>query len=361
MKIGLLAYSTDTGLGNQTLEFYNHMNPAKVLIADLSRLNHMETHHERYGSEARIDPCISPGYLSKESCEWLVDGMDIVFVCETPLNYYIYEYAREKGVKVVQQLNYEFLDYFRNAKLPPPSVFAMPSAWGYSQVKNLGLADVVDLPVPINRKRIPFREISELKTFVHIIGRPAVHDRNGTLSFLKAAEALGSQFNYRIYLQPPTDTRAREYFNNVRQEINRVMRYVKIDVITDVEKYEDLYATGDVLVLPRRYGGLCLPMQEALSAGMPVIMTDIVPNRTRLLPEWLVSARKITNFRAHTDVDVYDANVPELISTMMKFTDKDYMRRSNLMANNIASDLSWDEMTPEYMDILTKIIEEKKG
>jgi glycosyltransferase involved in cell wall biosynthesis len=34
---------------------------------------------------------------------------------------------------------------------------------------------------------------------------------------------------------------------------------------------------ADVLVLPRRYAGLCLPALEAMADGCPVIMTDAPP------------------------------------------------------------------------------------
>ena len=39
-----------------------------------------------------------------------------------------------------------------------------------------------------------------------------------------------------------------------------------------------LYAGFDPLILPRRYGGLCLPMNEALRSGLPVIMFNVSPS-----------------------------------------------------------------------------------
>ena len=80
MRIGLLAYSTDTGLGNQTYEFYKHMKPAKTLLVDLSSLNGMETHHDRFP-----DAQIVQGIPDCNAMQWLVEGVDLIFVCETPL------------------------------------------------------------------------------------------------------------------------------------------------------------------------------------------------------------------------------------------------------------------------------------
>jgi glycosyltransferase involved in cell wall biosynthesis len=51
----------------------------------------------------------------------------------------------------------------------------------------------------------------------------------------------------------------------------------------NVKNREDLYNGFDAMVLPRRYAGLCLPMNEALISGMPVFMTDVSPNN-QILP-----------------------------------------------------------------------------
>jgi glycosyltransferase involved in cell wall biosynthesis len=347
MKIGLLAYSTNTGLGYQTYDFFKNMEPAKVLVADLSRYNKVQTHHERYLPEGKdhqltIDYCNSPQYLSKESCEWLVDGMDVVFVCETPLNYYIYEYAKKKGVKVVQQYNYEFLDYFRKKGLPTPDVLASPSYWGLSHVESLDLADTRYWPVPIDTDKIPFREFSEAKTLVHIVGRPAAHDRNGTLQFLQAAMKMGDEFNYKIYLQPPSDDRAKYHFREVKDMINLATRQLKggLEVIEDIQDNTEMFASGEIMVLPRKYGGLCLPMWEALSAGMPVVMTNTSPNETNLPNEWLCDCTPSGSFMAHTNITLFKASVDSLINTI-RFVARN-IEAENKQARGIANAMSWE-------------------
>lgn len=352
-KIGLIAYSSDTGLGNQTLEFFNNIQTEKVLLVDLQRFNNMATHHSRYPG-ARI----CNGIPQEADIDWLLDGIDVVFECETPLNYYLHTKAKELGVKVVQQYNYEFLDYFKKPHLNGPSVLAAPSIWNTEIVEGLNKAPVKELPVPTNRSRIPFREIKECKTLVHIIGRPAYEDRNGTLSFLEIVQRFGNRFRYVIYYQPPTDLRAIEYFRPVKEALNRIRRTIPLEIHSNVENYADLYARGDILILPRRYGGLCLPMQEALSAGMPVIMTDISPNYARLPKEWLVKADKIKDFEYHAKVDVYDANIPDLIRVIEQFTDPEFMQRANSDADSIAQAYSWEIQKNNYLNFFDEVCEE---
>jgi len=71
--------------------------------------------------------------------------------------------------------------------------------------------------------------------------------------------------------------------------------------------------------MPRRYGGACLPMNEALAAGLPVIMTDVDPNNKILPKEWLVSASKKTEFMARIMITVYESNIQELADRLTEW------------------------------------------
>ena len=58
-----------------------------------------------------------------------------------------------------------------------------------------------------------------------------------------------------------------------------------------------MYSGFDAMVLPRRYAGLCLPMNEALMSALPVFMTNISPNNAILPPKWLAESKQIDTFR----------------------------------------------------------------
>lgn len=357
MRIGLLAYSTDTGLGNQTWEFFKHLHPAKTLVADLSRFNKMPTHHERFPG-ARIDTCGSRFYLSDESCEWLTDDIDILFVAETPLNYNLFQIAKRKGVPTVQQYNYEFLDYFRHPEWPRPTILAAPSTWHADKVDELG--EVIYFPVPVNTDLIKPVPRREFKTFIHIIGRPTANDRNGTIQFLKAAMLLGNHYNYIVYLQPPEDERAVQHFAPVKQMIEEAGRVINLQVITNVDDYSEMYFQGDCLVLPRKYGGLCLPAQEALAAHIPVIMSDISPNNMALPKQWLVPATKEGTFFAHTDIDFYAVSPGELSNKMYEIAKRSTYGVDTQQAKLFAEKISWEKLKPYYLDNFQRIISENK-
>lgn len=347
--LGTIVYSSRTGLGYQSKAFYDHMKPDRTLLVDLSQHNLMPINRDWY-PDARYTT-----WPNQEDIEWLLE-CDVVYYAETPLNFDLHALAASKGVKVVQAYNYEFLDYFRQPDYPKPTLLAAPTKWNIDRVKQLDVP-VEHWPIPTDRTRFPFRLIDECKTFLHVIGRPAVHDRNGTLAFLDAVEHYGDRFEYRIFLQTPKDHRAQQFFQPVLNRLNQLEHL--IEIVYDHNDPTYMYRSGDVLVLPRRYGGLCLPANEALSSGLPVIMTDISPNNDLLPTEWLCDAHYDFKFHenqdtryAHVNVDVYKPDTQSLIDIMGRFTDKSYMRLSNLIADHIAKQYSWETLLEFYQQKL---------
>lgn len=344
MKIGLLAFTTKTGLGIQTQNFYRHMQPHKTLVVDLSKFNNMPTNHAMMP-----DAMVVKGIPDCAAMDWLSDDVDIIFVCETPLNYCLFEKAKAKGVPTVLQYNYEFLDYLNQPKLAPPTVLAAPTIWHKKDVERLGIAPVLDLPVPSEVSDIVSREINECRTIIHVAGRQAIHDRNGTKIFLQAALKCGNKFKYKIYVQ------------SVDAETDRMMldvqKQVDLEIVYDIENYVDMYKDGDVLVIPRRYGGLCLPMQEALAAGIPVIMPDVEPNYQRLPKDWLVKADRTRSFMTRTQIDIFEADPNHVAFKMCQFADNEFMRWSNKEALDIGKGLKWETLKAYYQTVFEQILQ----
>lgn len=348
-SLGVIVFATATGLGYQMKDFCAHMNPDRILLVDLSQHNQMPVDLDWYPN-ARYTT-----WPNEDDCRWLCET-DVVFYAETPLNFRLHEIAAETGTVVLQQPNWEFLDYVRQPDLPKPTKLIPPTPWMVDRM-NFGIP-VEPLRVPVNRNRFPFRQIEQCKTFLHIIGRPGVHDRNGTLAFLDAAQKMGDRYEYRVFYQQPKDTRAKEFFQPVYDRLRSLDGLV--ETIVDHHDPTYMYRSGDVLVLPRRYGGLCLPAQEALSSGLPVIMTDISPNGTLLPEEWLCDATLKHKFHehqdtryAHVNVDVYEPDQKTLINTMERFTDHTYMQSANMVADHIAETISWTTLKPEYDRLCT--------
>jgi glycosyltransferase involved in cell wall biosynthesis len=343
-RLGLLAYATDTGVGHLTRAVQRHLRPVRTMVVVDARTSR-PAHPEWYPGEIVVH-----GRPDDGSVDRFLDGLDAVFVCESPLNYRLFSRARERGVRTVLQFMYEFLDYLAPqagaAELPLPDVLAAPSPWLVDELPDHLSDRVVHLPVPIDLDELPQREIVRARHFFHVAGRPARRDRNGTLDFIAAARLAALQrddLTFTVSCQRPTPA------------IEAALRDGPVRLAGHLPDRRDLYREGDVLVLPRRYGGLCLPAQEAVGCGIPVLMTDVEPNRSWLPASWLVQARwqRERVFVWSVEVEACRVHVEALADRMLEIAgDDERARTMHAEARAIARSASWDVLRPRYEAVL---------
>lgn len=341
MRLGLIARADNSGLGVQSHEFYRHMQPAKTLVIDVGHLYdggkhaNKQTFRDRY-PDAEFFPGWTP---DPRTLQGFLDGLDVVFSAETFYSTDLPAMASQAGVRTVLQPNWEFID-----KRYRPDLYAAPTLWHFDKIPG----NKNHLPVPIATDRfVPtdFPTAGPLR-FLHVIGRPAVHDRNGTQDLLDSLRYVRAEVTVSIRCQ---DTAyAGELLGRHSLPPN-----VTLDVSGgDTQDYWDNYAGHDVLLMPRRFGGLCLPAQEAVGAGMPVIMPNISPNEW-LPAEWLVEAGWCDSFRAMQRVDIYSANHHALAAKIDQFaTDAVFLKQARTDALRLRDEMSWAALKPKYLEVL---------
>ncbi len=347
IRIGLIARADQSGLGIQSAEFYRHMPVDQVLLIDVGHLHNDTTHtNKRTDYSLYRNPMVCRGWLPNNGqLQRFTDSVDVVFTCETTYSPHLVPLARQSGAAVVVQPNYEFL----NLDWPAPDLWAPGSRWHWDDIPD----PKVFLPVPIAADRFTPRPPSrQANHFVHVVGRPAHVDRNGTQQMLEALQHIHSDILVTIYCQTPgyvTDM--------IRDRKIQIPDNVQLDVKhVDVQHYWELHQTGDVAVLPRRYGGLCLPANEALGAGMPVIMTAIEPNTSWLPDEWLVPAVHKGAFMAKRKVDYWSADVRTLAALMDRFVDDNqFYREARDHAMVLRDEHSWAAMQSMYVETLEEV------
>jgi hypothetical protein len=156
-------------------------------------------------------------------------------------------------------------------------------------------------------------------------------DRNGTDTVVEMLRY--SKANYELVIR--TQTRLEISSNDSRLTID----------YNDQKNREDMYSGFDFMVLPRRYAGLCLPMNEALLSGLPVFMTNISPNNKVLPSDWLVDASVVDQFKAKTLIDVYGAN-PRQLAEMI---DEYVMLKDKAEQKRIALEIGTNNFAPEKL------------
>lgn len=359
MRLGLVARSDNSGLGIQTWEFYRHMHPAKTMVVDISKLNGNKTYNERYSP---TDSVYIRGFPTAHDIDEFLKDLDLVFIAEAAYNPYLYTRAKELGVKTANQYNYEFFDWF-NQTTPKPDMLIAPSRWHYDEIDDFCKTNNIKhtyLHCPVNRDVLPFREIKQARKFLHIAGRSAAYDRNGTETVIDASKYVKSDVEIIIHFQGEQGL-AHQATSTIKDYVERLERTGNSDKVTiqtiDFENYFDVYQQGDVMILPRRYGGNCLPLNEALSVGMPIVMPDISPNMYLLPSNWRVPAQQIGQFEPRTVVDIYGVNPIELAKKIDEFAE---MNESQMLAHNklaglFADAISWDNYKAEYEKELVQL------
>lgn len=327
MKVGLIAQNHRTGIGNQTWDFARFMKPDKVLVTDLTKL-HAQNSRNAKKVEATdwfsdYDRMTVDGIPNEEACRWLLEGIDVLFVVETPLNWSVFKMARQMGVKTVLQYNFEFLEYFIRP-VPKPDLFLAPSLWNIERVKNFG--QVQYLPVPIATDRLKRREITHANKFLHITGHRAHLDRNG--SEIVEAAAMNSGLDIVIKDQSKEE----------------------------VPNYWDLYNEGDVLLIPRRYGGLSLQIQEAAARGIPSVVTRYDPYAGE--PCGIaIPAPVHATARLRTSIQIHSATPGGLSQKLYELNGLDITEKSE-QTYQWAQQRSWEAMKPKYLQVFERLCEQ---
>jgi hypothetical protein len=343
VKVGLIARAEDRGLGIQTWEFHRHMAPDRTLLVDMGDLARgFAMHPERY-PDATVAPFANGQLPQRLVRDWLA-GLDVVFTAETLYDWRLADWARAAGCATVVQVNPEF---YRHATdpLPHPTVWWAPSPW---RIATLPAENTRLVPVPVAADRFAMRvpERADRLRVLHVAGHRAAGDRNGTLQLLQSLRYVRQPMVLRLLTQ------------DSRLPRTRPGGHVEVHAEAGGRpNYWDLYADADVLALPRRYGGLCLPVQEAMASGLAVVMTDTAPN------DWWPTLR--VQCRAHSSLNTATGKVP-----MMAADPRDLGRQLDRLAQvpellldlqeqalRWAEDHSWQALRPRYIAELERAAE----
>ena len=342
MRLGIIARSDNTGLGNQTRELVKMLNPSKILLIDSSHFNGNEQHPEWYSGYNFTTT--KKGMASKEEAYEFLDDLDVVISCEIFYHNSFVTMAKKRKVKTILQYNYEFLDYLVNPDVELPDILVSPSLWNFEDVVNKfsDRAKVIHLPPPtslnlfLNAKNINISKTH--KKILHIGGKAAVKDRNGTNTVIEMLNYSKADYELVIKSQTPL---------NIKCDDPRLT----IDT-SNPDSPESLYEGYDAMILPRRYAGLCLPMNEALLASLPVFMTNISPNNSILPEQWLVESKKIDRLMTRAMLDVYEGDPKMLAKLVDDYYDSDIFLNKSKAFDIGVNNFSNETLYQKYQDLL---------
>lgn len=276
VKIGLIARCEYArGLAIQSKNFYDHMPVERVLLVRYpSHLLDCPERPEWYPGHFPIEYDSRFHQLNETLVRQFLEGLDVVFSVETPYDWRLPNWAREMGVKTVIQGNPEF---YRNDQ-PEYAHQAEPDAWWWPtpwRLDRLPRGQVMPVPMP----DVPATAASDGPIrFLHVVGKRAYMDRNGTDIVIDALRAITE----------PCDVTISGFGWDLPEIALPIGSPVRLVVEREgVQNRWQMYADQHILLLPRRYGGLSLPALEAAVSGVAVVMPDVSPNEVlaaRFLP-----------------------------------------------------------------------------
>lgn len=344
-KFGIVVRADNTGLGNQTRQLVEMLNPDRILIIDSSNFHNKHVQHfDWYDGRERI---ISRGAPDNRAILRFISGLKVVISCETFYNKNFIGIARKHKVKTILQYNFEFLENLSNTKAWLPDVLLAPSLWRFDEVEDKfsDRAVVTHLPPPTNEKLFDHnKEINNIRSnrLLHIGGKAAMYDRNGTNSVIEMLKYSNQDYELVVKTQTKLDIDCQDD---------------RLKIVTKNEKnYEDLYQGYDAMILPRRYAGLCLPMNEALMSGLPVFMTNVSPNNFILPKEWLAETYFVKDFMARIGIQLYNADPEGLAEIVDRYFAQHDLSNDKNMAFNIGYDnFSSEVLKQKYIDLISSL------
>lgn len=255
MTFGLVARCDQGGLAALTREIHRHLQPERTLLVEVP--------------EARRGPCVPDDYqhgniyqvdwrgaLPDRAIEWTTaEGIDQLLTAEFWYDDRLLRAAHGNAIRTATYAMPELSAWaIPGDESPCSRTLYAPTWWRLDTLPNATL-----LPMPVARDRLPFARRKRVEHLYHQAGTP-FHDRNGTQILLDAlpfvqADGLRLTVHTTRWLDIPRS---------------------RVDVaLADpaAPDYWDVYPPDiDLLALPRRYGGLSLPIQECASLGVPSLV-----------------------------------------------------------------------------------------
>lgn len=272
MRWGAIVRGEDRGLGILCWEVATALEPDATLGIDMGPwARGFPLHSDRYPADTRwlrFDGEAPRGeHLDLATVlDWAVGAdLDVVWSAETFYDWRIPQALRGLGIATVLHTMPEF----HRPEAGACTRVWLPTPW---RAEHHPGAQLVPIPVNTDRYRPEDYAASPYDPgplrIIHPAGHRAAMDRNGTLLLLDALRWLTQPIHVTLRTQD-TDM----------PHPNGLPACVTAEVITSsAGDWWTQYGGHHLAVIPRRYGGLCLPAQEAMGAGLGLVMPATSPN-----------------------------------------------------------------------------------
>jgi len=334
-RVGMLCYGTEQGLSYLAKSFYDAGVIDEVLLINYTAKGTRPMHPEWYPNAISIGS-VRP--MTGEGLDQVLDSLDIMLFFETPFDWDFPARCSSYGVKTVCMPMHE---WYPQGKADVFDLMLCPSKLDQDYFPGSPL-----FQPPVDPKTWQLR--TEACRFVHNAGNIGHRFHKGTLEVLKAVKHIKSDLTLTIRVQ---DT---EYFKQLIRQTPEVEKDPRVTIERGSIPYEDLYHTHDVAVVPEKFNGLSLPLQEARAAGLLVMTTDRYPANTWLPKDPLIPVASVHKARVSGGCLEFEESVvdPKMVALMMDTWYEENLRDYSLSGLEWARANSWEVKKPLLLEML---------
>lgn len=333
-RLGIICRADEGGLGAQTWEYARHLEPDAVMVMLMDDPRGMQE-PLRYEGTPGYHSVTFPAARSTDHLEWaaFVASVDVILTAETCYLPELPGMCERAGVRLVVHANPELWDWRSH---PPTAVEPWaPTDWLLARLPE----NTPVVSVPVDRERCQWRYVDTVRTLLHV-SSPAMLDRNGTLMLMDALQYTRTSFTLLV-AGPSAPS---EPIVGKGRAIRPIAR---------TDDYWRIYDDADALVLPRRYGGLCLPMQEAAACGLPIITGAVPPQKPWLAPGLGLHETLQTRARMKGGiVNVWQYRPEEIAQKIDALVEGETLEAGRNASEEWAGPLDWDAWAPRYQKLL---------
>jgi len=341
-RIGLIAYSNNSGLGTIAFNFRKHLPiSSQFIIKHPIKGTHDINIPYTFGDIETTEVQLLR-YLDKCSPE-------IVIIIETPFNFKFFKLLHDRGIKIIL---IPMIDSIGVKKFIPYEEY-IDLVINFTNIGHKIYTDQwnkkhIYLPYPIDTGYFKPSKILPKFTFTHSAGWGGAHYRKATDLVFTAFRQLQyiDKTMSTLYLHgQPGENKYSLYNKNISTTL----------CIKDFKEAKDIYTKGKIYVAPSRREGLGLPILEAMSCGLPVITTNAPP-----MNEWfpvdyplLINTIEQATLK-YGDNLMYTPNTYNLLEKM-RFAQNNMEEMVKLGQTNraiIQNNYSWKILRSKYMEYL---------
>lgn len=341
MRLAVVGWAGDSGVGRELIDAVRNLPVSCAFIL------------ENPSKPTRKDLLLgTPAYFATAANQ--DKQMELFIECHRPDTILTWEVPGSWGFpaiwtrKDVKWIHMAHWDWFSVAPEHAPAwklanQFLAPNAMCQRELAALGY-NVTLLPVPVDTKRLPFRERQKADLFVSVYGYGGPKDRRSIPEIVEAWKKMG-----------PTPPKLVIRAQKAVEELKGVPPPNGITVeLGNMPEPADLYKVGDVALQPSRYEGVGVSLVEAQACGMPVIAIDAEPMKDIVCGP-LITVDKTTKIPIMgKPLTSYIPSVKSMVEIVSSLKGKDVAVLSRKARAFAEEKFSWTVLRDRWIETLSR-------